>query len=79
MTIQTKKPNLPPGGELPDCGYLRQSQLIPHILPFSSASLWRMVKTGKFPAPFRLGARITAWRCQDIKNWMNTRTTVGGD
>ena len=33
-----------PLGELPATGYVRQSQLIPAIVPFSSATLWRNVK-----------------------------------
>lgn len=51
-------------------GYLRQSQLIPHIVPISSSTLWRRVKDGTFPAPIKLSERITAWRIEDINNWM---------
>ncbi len=50
--------------------YIRQSQLIPNILPFSSATLWRMVKDKKFPAPIKLSERITAWKTADIKSWL---------
>jgi hypothetical protein len=55
-------------GSLPDVGYVRQSQLIPSIFPFSSATLWRKVKAGTFPKPVKLGPRITAWRVEDIRN-----------
>lgn len=51
-------------------GYLRQSQLIPHLLPFSKATLWRKVKDGTFPTPVKLSTRITAWRISDIEEWM---------
>jgi predicted DNA-binding transcriptional regulator AlpA len=54
-------------GALPATGYIRQSQLIPAIFPFSSATLWRMVKAGTFPKPVKLGPRITAWRVEDIQ------------
>jgi prophage regulatory protein len=76
--------------DLPATGYVRQSQLIgtparkadaehaqdakPGILPFSSPTLWRMVKAGKFPAPVKLSERVTAWRVEDIRAWMQTRT-----
>lgn len=76
--------------ELPATGYVRQSQLIgtparntdeehaqdakPGILPFSSSTLWRMVKAGKFPAPVKLSARVTAWRVEDVRAWMQSRT-----
>jgi len=61
-------------GRLPESGYLRQSQLIPIIVPFSSATLWRKVKSGEFPAPVKLSARITAWRVEDLREWMSSRT-----
>jgi Prophage CP4-57 regulatory protein (AlpA) len=55
-------------GTLPETGYVRQSQLIPVIFPFSPATLWRKVKAGTFPKPVKLGPRITAWRVQDIRS-----------
>ena len=60
--------NSNPLGSLPETGYVRQSQLIPGIFPFSSATLWRKVKAGTFPQPVKLGPRITAWRVQDIRS-----------
>ncbi len=65
--------------ELPASGYLRQAQLIPHILPFSSATLWRMVKAGTFPAPCKLSERITAWECTAVRAWCASRTTAKAD
>lgn len=75
--------------ELPVTGYVRQSQLtgrpaskpgakrehdaIPGILPFSSPTLWRMVKDGRFPAPVKLAPRVTAWRVEDVRAWMDSR------
>jgi prophage regulatory protein len=54
-------------GAMPATGYMRQSQLIPAIFPFSSATLWRKVKAGTFPKPVKLAPRITAWRVEDIR------------
>lgn len=51
--------------------YLRQSELIPTVVPFSPATLWRKVKKGEFPAPVKLSKRITAWRREDVVNWLN--------
>ena len=59
-----------PVGTLPVDGYVRQSQLIPGVLPFSSATLWRKVANGTFPSPIKLSSRITAWRAEDIRAWM---------
>lgn len=55
---------------LPATGFVRQSQLIPHIIPFSSTTLWRKVKAGDFPAPVKLSQRVTAWRAEDVRAWM---------
>jgi prophage regulatory protein len=60
-------------GELPATDYLRQAQLIPTILPFSSATLWRQVKAGTFPAPVKLSPRVSAWRVEDVITWMQAR------
>ncbi len=57
-------------GQLPETGYVRQAQLIPVIIPFSSATLWRKVKAGKFPRPVKLSERITAWHVDDIRAWI---------
>jgi prophage regulatory protein len=59
-------------GELPATGYVRESQLIPHIIPFSSSTLWRKVKNGTFPAPRKLSARVTAWSAESIREWMQS-------
>jgi predicted DNA-binding transcriptional regulator AlpA len=55
---------------LPDTGYLRQSQLIPDVVPISSATLWRKCKAGTFPKPAKLSERVTAWRVGDIRKWL---------
>ena len=62
--------------ELPATGYLRQARLIPHIVPFSSATLWRKVKSGDFPKPVKLSERVTAWRVEDIRAWMQSRSAA---
>ncbi len=60
-------------GMLPSTGYVRQSQLVPHIIPFSPATLWRKVKTGDFPRPVKLSERVTAWAVEDVREWMESR------
>jgi prophage regulatory protein len=65
--------NVLPLGELPTTGYVRQSQLILGILPFSSATLWRMVKAGTFPRPVKLSPRVSAWKIEAVRSWMQAR------
>ena len=59
--------------DLPAVGFVRQSQLIPTIVPFSSATLWRRVNSGDFPRPVKLSERVTAWCVEDIRAWMHDR------
>ena len=56
---------------LPATGYVRQKQLVPGIIPFSAATLWRKVATGKFPAPVKLSAGVTAWRVEAVRAWLD--------
>lgn len=60
---------------LPPAGYLRLRQIIgdpdadppiPPIIPIGKTSWWAGVRTGRFPAPVKLGPRTTAWRVSDI-------------
>lgn len=53
--------------------YIRQAQLVPGVLPFSAATLWRKVQDGSFPKPIKLSSRITAWRLADIESWLESR------
>ena len=51
-------------------GFIRQQQLIEsRLVPFSSSTLWRKVKSGEFPQPVKILSHITAWRMSDIGAW----------
>jgi predicted DNA-binding transcriptional regulator AlpA len=64
---------------IPATGFLRLSQIvgkpaanntpaIPAIIPVSKSTWWAGVRSGRYPQPTRrLGARITAWRAEDIR------------
>lgn len=45
----------------------------PAIFPVSSATLWRMVKAGKFPAPVKLSEGITAWDVESVRSWLEAK------
>ena len=62
---------------LPDTGFLRQAQLIPDVVPISSATLWRKCKAGDFPKPVKLSERVTAWRVGDVRRWLKERSKAG--
>lgn len=40
------------------------------ILPVSPATIYRWVRDGKFPQPFKLGAGVTAWYAADIEQFI---------
>ncbi len=61
---------------LPTTGYVRQAQLIPGIVPVSGSTWWRWVKSGKAPKPVKLSDRITAWRVEDIRAFLNAGGTA---
>jgi prophage regulatory protein len=54
---------------LPETGFLRQPQVLTFI-PISKSTLWRRVWAGTFPAPLKLSARVTVWRVEDVRCWI---------
>ena len=62
---------------LPATGFIRQSQIVGSILPVGASTLWRWVNAGTFPKPVKLSARVTAWRCEDVRLWLDQQGTVG--
>lgn len=60
---------------LPAIGFIRQAQLVPAIVPFSNATLWRKVKDGTFPAPVKLSPRVTAWDVQKVREWIEAQAS----
>lgn len=40
------------------------------LLPVSPATLWRWVKDGTFPSPFKLGQNTTVWDADEIDLWL---------
>ena len=49
---------------------------IPGIIPMSAATFWRRVKTAEFPSPVKLSERVTAWRVEDVRAWMQSRSAA---
>jgi len=64
---------------LPQTGFLRLADIIgrpakknrpaiPALVPVCASTWWEGCRTGRYPKPSRaLGARITAWRVEDIR------------
>jgi len=50
---------------LPTTGFLRLPAVL-SLIPVGRSTWWAGVKAGRYPAPVKLGARITAWRAEDL-------------
>ncbi|MGJ1334189.1 helix-turn-helix transcriptional regulator [Sphingobacterium siyangense] len=46
--------------------FLRLDQILQHI-PVSKSTWWSGCKTGRFPKPYKIAPRITAWKTSDIQ------------
>jgi prophage regulatory protein len=42
-------------------------------IPYSKPHLWRLIRTGKFPRPIRLGENRIAFPESDIDNWIKSK------
>ena len=61
---------------LPETGFLRQPQVLVFV-PISRSTLWRRIQAGSFPGPVKLSARVTAWRAEDVRNWISAQGQSG--
>ena len=55
--------------ELPTTGLVRLSQF-KAIVNISHVTVWRLLNSGKFPAPLRVSQRLRLWRAEDVREWM---------
>ena len=51
---------------LPQEGFVRLPQIL-HALGIGKTTFWEGIKTGRFPAPVKLGPHTSAWRVEDIR------------
>ncbi len=52
--------------------FLRLSE-VRNRVPYSRATIYRLISSGEFPRPYSLGARAVAWREAEISAWIETR------
>lgn len=45
-------------------------------LPVSPATVWRWVREGKFPKPFKLGESVTVWDLASVEAFIAQRAGV---
>lgn len=64
------KANRRHSSQFPSAGYIRERRLL-DFMPFSRSTLWRRVADESFPAPVKIFERVTAWRVEDVRAWMD--------
>ncbi|MEE9588124.1 MAG: AlpA family phage regulatory protein [Hyphomicrobiaceae bacterium] len=57
----------------PHTGFVRLSDILAPKgpVPVSKSTWWSGVKSGRYPKPVKLGPRITAWRAEDIRRFLD--------
>ena len=50
--------------------YIRLNDL-KEYLPFSKSTIYAMIREGRFPAPYKLGVRVSAWSLQEVNEWLD--------
>jgi predicted DNA-binding transcriptional regulator AlpA len=63
--------------KLPETGFLRLNEVL-KLIPVGKTTWWAGVKTGRFPKPIKLGMRITAWRVEDIYDFIQASGNAAG-
>jgi predicted DNA-binding transcriptional regulator AlpA len=46
-------------------------------LPVSPATIWRWIREGRFPAPFKLGKNVTVWDADVIDQFLAAQAVEG--
>lgn len=52
--------------------FLRKASLLKSF-KISNSTLWRWVKSGKFPAPIKMSNRISVWRFDEVMIWLESK------
>ena len=57
---------------------LRMSKLAGRdgLIGVSKSTIWAWVARGQFPRPVRIGRRVTAWREEDIANFIGGKRSI---
>lgn len=61
---------------LPHEGFVRLPQVL-HVLGIGKTTFWEGIKTGRFPAPIKLGPRTAVWRVEDIRGLIDRISDQG--
>ena len=43
------------------------------VTGLSRTTIWRLSRSGRFPAPIRLSERAVGWRRREVEGWLDSR------
>lgn len=58
---------------IPSEGFIRVGTLAA-ILGVSVVTVWRWSSDSRLPKPIKLSTRVTAWRVEDVRAWIQARS-----
>jgi prophage regulatory protein len=58
--------------------FLLRRKEVERIAGISRASIYRLIKAGKFPHPVSLGTGAVRWKQSDVVAWQQSLTTTAG-
>lgn len=44
----------------------------------SRAHIYKLVKAGRFPAPYKLSERVSVWNAEEVSAWLANKFSRGG-
>ncbi len=58
---------------------LMRRREVERITGMSRSSIYRLMRSGSFPLPVRVGATAVRWKESDIADWIESRPLATGD
>lgn len=63
---------------LPHVGYVKIAQIL-KAYPVGRSTLYDWVRSGKFPRPYKIGPRSSAWKVEDVRAVFESFQQVSAD
>ena len=58
---------------------LMRRREVERVTGMSRASIYRLMRSGRFPLPVRVGATAVRWKESDIADWIESRPLATGE
>ena len=52
---------------------------VEHLVSLKRSAIYRLMRSGEFPLPLKIGPRAVRWRESDIRAWIDARPLATGD